>query len=116
LFILTVCTAGKKYFAIVLRRFAEIKALQHFAVSFSCLPLPPPPVFHKMTDLRWQVVQAFFQERGLVRQQLDSFDDFISHGLQDAISGAAPISVNEAIGHEQESESVVGSPAEVFSW
>lgn len=62
-----------------------------------------------MTDPRWQVVQAFFQERGLVRQQLDSFDDFISHGLQDAISGTAPITVNEAIGHEQESESVVGS-------
>ena len=63
-----------------------------------------------MTDPRWQVVQAFFQERGLVRQQLDSFDDFISHGLQDAISTTAPINVNEAIGHEQESESVVGPP------
>lgn len=33
----------------------------------------------------WPLVEAFFREKGLVRQHLDSYNDFIDHGLQQVI-------------------------------
>ncbi|CAG8440093.1 18809_t:CDS:10, partial [Acaulospora morrowiae] len=33
----------------------------------------------------WTVVSSFFEKRGIVRQQTDSFDDFIQSGLQEVI-------------------------------
>jgi len=35
---------------------------------------------------RWVLVEAFFKEKGLVRQHLDSFNDFVTRGLQQIIS------------------------------
>ncbi|RKO96315.1 beta and beta-prime subunits of DNA dependent RNA-polymerase, partial [Caulochytrium protostelioides] len=33
----------------------------------------------------WQVIGAFFKEKGLVRQQLDSFDEFIHNTMQEIV-------------------------------
>ena len=34
----------------------------------------------------WSVIQSFFEEKGLVRQQLDSFDEFIMNTMQEIVS------------------------------
>ena len=39
------------------------------------------------------VLRAFFKEIGLVRQHLDSFNDFIDHGLQEVIDEVGEISI-----------------------
>lgn len=36
-------------------------------------------------DDRWEIVEAYFKSRGLVRQHLDSFNDFIKNRLQEII-------------------------------
>jgi len=35
---------------------------------------------------RWVLIKAFFKEKGLVRQHLDSFNEFINSGLQEIVS------------------------------
>ncbi len=44
------------------------------------------------------LLKAFFREKGLVRQHLDSFNEFIDHGLQEVIDevGEIPIEVPES--------------------
>uniref|UniRef100_A0A7C3J3X6 DNA-directed RNA polymerase subunit beta n=1 Tax=Candidatus Methanomethylicus mesodigestus TaxID=1867258 RepID=A0A7C3J3X6_9CREN len=37
------------------------------------------------TDDRWVLIESFFKEKGLVRQHLDSFDDFIANKLQEIV-------------------------------
>eukprot|EP00823_Brevimastigomonas_motovehiculus_P004857 TRINITY_DN3319_c0_g1_i1.p1 TRINITY_DN3319_c0_g1~~TRINITY_DN3319_c0_g1_i1.p1 ORF type:complete len:1185 (-),score=282.72 TRINITY_DN3319_c0_g1_i1:723-4277(-) len=39
----------------------------------------------------WTVISTFFEEKGLVRQQLDSFDEFISNTMQEVVEEANPI-------------------------
>ncbi|MHA1820828.1 MAG: DNA-directed RNA polymerase subunit B [Promethearchaeota archaeon] len=34
---------------------------------------------------RWDLLKAFFREKGLVRQHLDSFNDFIEHQMQEIV-------------------------------
>ncbi len=34
---------------------------------------------------RWKIMEAFFREKGLVRQQLDSYNDFITRRLQEIV-------------------------------
>lgn len=33
----------------------------------------------------WTVISAYFEEKGLVRQQLDSFDEFIQNTMQELV-------------------------------
>ncbi len=33
----------------------------------------------------WQVIASFFEDKGLVRQQLDSFDEFIQNTMQELV-------------------------------
>jgi DNA-directed RNA polymerase II subunit RPB2 len=33
----------------------------------------------------WTVITSFFEEKGLVRQQLDSFDEFIENTMQEIV-------------------------------
>ena len=33
----------------------------------------------------WTVISSFFEEKGLVRQQLDSFNEFIQHTMQEIV-------------------------------
>lgn len=39
------------------------------------------------------ILKAFFRDKGLVRQHLDSFNDFIDHGLQEVIDEVGEISI-----------------------
>lgn len=49
----------------------------------------PVPVYDPEGDITqeqvWSVITAYFDEKGLVRQQLDSFDYFLQHSLQTVI-------------------------------
>lgn len=38
-------------------------------------------------DDSWTVISSYFEEKGLVRQQLDSFNEFLEHSLQEIIEG-----------------------------
>ncbi|GAM29100.1 hypothetical protein SAMD00019534_122760 [Acytostelium subglobosum LB1] len=44
-------------------------------------------------DDAWHVITAYFQEKGLVRQQLDSFDEFIQNTMQEIIDESPPITI-----------------------
>ena len=50
----------------------------------------------------WQVISAYFDEKGLVRQQLDSFDEFIQMSVQRIIDDSLPVEL------ERESEHIHG--------
>ena len=39
----------------------------------------------------WVVINAFFEKRGLVKQQLDSFDQFIVTSIQEMVDDAGQI-------------------------
>lgn len=45
----------------------------------------------------WSLMEAFFKERGLVRQHLDSYNTFIEHGIQEIVDevGGIPIEILE---------------------
>ncbi|MEM3673648.1 MAG: DNA-directed RNA polymerase subunit B [Candidatus Bathyarchaeia archaeon] len=49
-------------------------------------------------DNVYPLLKAFFKEKGLVRQHLDSYNEFIDHGLQEVIDevGEIPIEVPES--------------------
>ncbi|MHA1773238.1 MAG: hypothetical protein ACTSXO_03820, partial [Candidatus Heimdallarchaeota archaeon] len=40
------------------------------------------------------LLKAFFQEKGLVRQHLDSYNEFIDHGIQEVIDEVGEISID----------------------
>ena len=39
----------------------------------------------------WEVISAYFEEKGLVRQQLDSFDEFIMNTMQEIVDECATL-------------------------
>jgi DNA-directed RNA polymerase beta subunit len=41
----------------------------------------------------WAVISAYFQEKGLVRQQLDSFDEFIQNTMQELVEDSSSLRV-----------------------
>ena len=45
----------------------------------------------------WALMKAFFREKGLVRQHLDSYNEFINQGIQQIVSevGEVPIEIPE---------------------
>src|SRR5712692_4204535 len=45
------------------------------------------------SDQRWDLIRAFFDEKGLVRQHLDSYNDFVQHGLQKIIDEVGLIDI-----------------------
>ncbi|KAL7443359.1 hypothetical protein ACHAXH_009174 [Discostella pseudostelligera] len=42
----------------------------------------------------WAVISAYFEEKGLVRQQLDSFDEFIQNTMQELVDDSGSIRVS----------------------
>ena len=40
----------------------------------------------------WTVISSFFEEKGLARQQLDSFNEFIQHTMQEIVGAFCPAS------------------------
>lgn len=52
-----------------------------------------------MQDDSWAVISAFFKEKGLVRQQLDSFNEFINTSMQEIVDENAEITVKPQSQH-----------------
>ncbi len=46
-----------------------------------------------MKDYVYTLMKAFFEEKGLVRQHLDSYNEFIDHGLQEIIDEVGEIDI-----------------------
>lgn len=47
----------------------------------------------------WQVISSFFEEKGLVRQQLDSFDEFIRNTMQEVVDENAELTLQTTAQH-----------------
>jgi DNA-directed RNA polymerase II subunit RPB2 len=47
----------------------------------------------------WTVISSFFDEKGLVRQQLDSFDEFVHHTMQELIDESGDLVLDQAEQH-----------------
>jgi DNA-directed RNA polymerase II subunit RPB2 len=43
----------------------------------------------------WTVISSFFDEKGLVRQQLDSFDEFIQNTMQELIDESSELVLDQ---------------------
>lgn len=47
----------------------------------------------------WTVITAFFNEKGLVRQQLDSFDEFVQNTMQELVDENAELILDQQDQH-----------------
>ncbi|VBB31394.1 unnamed protein product [Acanthocheilonema viteae] len=47
----------------------------------------------------WVVISAYFDEKGLVRQQLDSFDEFIQMNVQRIVEDSPPVELQSEVQH-----------------
>ncbi|XP_028055063.1 DNA-directed RNA polymerase II subunit RPB2-like isoform X2 [Camellia sinensis] len=47
----------------------------------------------------WAVISAYFEEKGLVRQQLDSFNEFIQNTMQEIVDESADIEIRPESQH-----------------
>lgn len=47
----------------------------------------------------WTVISSYFEEKGLVRQQLDSFDEFIQNTMQEIVDESAHIEIRPESQH-----------------
>ncbi|EFA79113.1 RNA polymerase II core subunit [Heterostelium album PN500] len=47
----------------------------------------------------WAVISSYFKDKGLVRQQLDSFDEFIQNTMQEIIDESPPITLRPEAQH-----------------
>ena len=53
----------------------------------------------------WTVISVFFDQKGLVRQQLDSFDEFVQNTMQELVDENADLILDQAdqhTGHESD--------------
>ncbi|KAI9032401.1 DNA-directed RNA polymerase II subunit RPB2 [Hyaloraphidium curvatum] len=50
----------------------------------------------------WGVIQAFFADKGLVRQQLDSFDEFVMNSIQEVVSESMPVTLIKDVSDEEQ--------------
>eukprot|EP00045_Choanoeca_perplexa_P014129 m.164424 g.164424 ORF g.164424 m.164424 type:complete len:1200 (+) comp16578_c0_seq1:206-3805(+) len=44
-------------------------------------------------DVCWEVINSYFKEKGLVRQQLDSFNEFVNTTVQQIVEGSQPVEI-----------------------
>ncbi|CCE65112.1 hypothetical protein TPHA_0J02910 [Tetrapisispora phaffii CBS 4417] len=54
----------------------------------------------------WTVISSFFREKGLVSQQLDSFNQFVDYTLQDIISEDSTLILEQLAQHTTESDNI----------
>ena len=47
----------------------------------------------------WTVITSFFDEKGLVRQQLDSFDEFVQNTMQELVDENADLVLDQGEQH-----------------
>ena len=52
-----------------------------------------------MQEDAWTVVSAFFTEKGLVRQQLDSFNEFINTQMQEIVDEHGTLTIKPESQH-----------------
>jgi DNA-directed RNA polymerase II subunit RPB2 len=57
----------------------------------------------------WTVISAYFAEKGLVRQQLDSFDEFIQNTMQELVDDSGELNVRPEIQYTPGQEDVTRS-------
>lgn len=53
----------------------------------------------------WTVISSFFEQKGLVRQQLDSFDEFVQNTMQELVDENSDLILDQAdqhTGHESD--------------
>jgi DNA-directed RNA polymerase II subunit RPB2 len=62
----------------------------------------------------WAVISAYFEEKGLVRQQLDSFDEFIQNTMQEIVDESADIEIRPESQHNPGHQSDVAEVIIVF--
>ena len=48
----------------------------------------------------WEVIRAYFNDKGLVRQQLDSFDEFVMNSMQEVITESMPVTLVKDVSDE----------------
>ncbi|KAA8904565.1 hypothetical protein FN846DRAFT_952578 [Sphaerosporella brunnea] len=49
----------------------------------------------------WQVISAFFEDKGLVSQQLNSFDEFVSHTMQQMVHEDSILTLDQNLNAEE---------------
>ena len=54
----------------------------------------------------WTVISAFFREKGLVSQQLDSFNQFINYTIQDSIMEDSTLILEQLAQHTTETDNI----------
>jgi len=59
----------------------------------------------------WTVISAYFSEKGLVRQQLDSFDEFIQNSMQELVDDSGELRIKR---HAQFTPEETGSSDDSF--
>lgn len=47
----------------------------------------------------WTVITSFFDEKGLVRQQLDSFDEFVQNTMQELVDENSDLILDQSDQH-----------------
>ncbi len=52
----------------------------------------------------WKIISAFFLEKGLVRQQLDSFNEFVENTMQEIVNENASLVLQTAQQHSGEKD------------
>lgn len=62
----------------------------------------------------WAVISAYFEEKGLVRQQLDSFDEFIQNTMQEIVDESADIEIRPESQHNPGHQSDFAEVLEIF--
>ncbi|KAG0573134.1 hypothetical protein M758_UG292500 [Ceratodon purpureus] len=56
----------------------------------------------------WAVISAYFEEKGLVRQQLDSFDEFIQNTMQEIVDESSDIEIRPESQHNPGRNAEIG--------
>ncbi len=52
----------------------------------------------------WTVITSFFDEKGLVRQQLDSFDEFVQNTMQELVDENADLVLDQGAQYSGEND------------
>lgn len=50
-------------------------------------------------DDYWKIIDSFFNEKGLVRQQLESFNEFVENTMQELVDESAKLTLDQHTQH-----------------
>ena len=63
----------------------------------------------------WTVISSFFHDKGLVRQQLDSFDEFVQNTMQEIVDENKNLVLQTVSGSQGEGDKAVCNAYFVFN-